>query len=276
MTGVSILPASKSVAAATGADTAAWGALRRELDAWARAGRTATLWWRDDDAVAMTPALKRLLELARKYRVPLALAVIPSRARPSLFAALNRRTDVHVLQHGYSHTNHAPPGAKKCELGADRPRVVVLAELAEGRTLLQNAAGKRFLPVMVPPWNRIDPRVAAELGKLGLTGLSAGRTRKAARDAGGLVRIDAHIESIDWSGSKRRFAGAEAVLAAVVKDLKARRLGAAGRDAPTGFLTHHLAEDARGWRFIARFLAETARHPAVQWLDAARLFGAAA
>jgi hypothetical protein len=276
MTGVTLLPVSKPIAAATAADRAAWAALGRELDAWAEARRTATLWWRDDDAVAATPALKRLLELARKYRVPLALAVIPSRARPSLFAALRKRTDVYVLQHGYSHANHAPAGAKKCELGADRPRAVVLAEIAKGRALLRNAAGKRFLPVMVPPWNRIDPAVAAGLGKLGLTGLSAGRTRKAARGASGLVRIDAHIESIDWSGPKRRFAGARAVLAAVVKDLKARRLGTAGRDAPTGFLTHHLAEDARGWRFIARFLAETTRHPAVRWLDATRLFGAAA
>jgi len=67
-----------------------------------------------------------------------------------------------------------------------------------------------------------------------------------------------------------------AVLAAVVKHLKARRRpGRAGRAVPTGFLTHHLAEDRAGWRFIDRFLAETTRHPAARWLDAARLFGAA-
>jgi hypothetical protein len=276
MTGVSILPAGKSPTAATGADGAAWSALRRELDAWAKAGRTATLWWRDDDAVAATPALRRLLGLAEQHDVPLALAVIPRDARRSLFAALAKHTHVYVLQHGYGHTNHAPAGAKKCELGADRPRAAILAELAEGRVLLQKAAGGRFLPVLVPPWNRIDAGVAAGLGKLGLAGLSCGNPRAPARARGGLVRIDAPIESIDWSGPKRRFAGAETILGAVVKHLKARRLGKAASGAPTGFLTHHLAEDAAGWRFIARFLAATARHPAVRWLDAARLFGAAA
>ena len=41
-----------------------WDALARELDAWGEAGAVATLWWRDDDAVADTPTLRRLLSLA--------------------------------------------------------------------------------------------------------------------------------------------------------------------------------------------------------------------
>src|SRR5216684_8019215 len=52
-----------------------WLDLERELDAWRAAGRSATLWWRDDDAVRPTPALDRLLAIAAG--VPLALAVIP-------------------------------------------------------------------------------------------------------------------------------------------------------------------------------------------------------
>ena len=31
-----------------------------ELDRWAGAGRTLDLWWRDDDAARLTPALHRL------------------------------------------------------------------------------------------------------------------------------------------------------------------------------------------------------------------------
>ena len=38
-----------------------WDRLEREIDAWAAAGREATLWWRDDDAVAATAELERLL-----------------------------------------------------------------------------------------------------------------------------------------------------------------------------------------------------------------------
>ncbi len=51
-----------------------WVALNAELDAWAAAGRTATLWWRDDDAGAMNDALDRLLRLRGARDVPIALA----------------------------------------------------------------------------------------------------------------------------------------------------------------------------------------------------------
>jgi hypothetical protein len=34
------------------------GASEIELEHWSRAGRDATLWWRDDDAVTATPALE--------------------------------------------------------------------------------------------------------------------------------------------------------------------------------------------------------------------------
>jgi len=110
--GVSRLPRSRRDAAK--AADQGWKALARELDAWARAGRTATFWWRDDDAVAPTPALKRLLRLAGRHRTPIALAVIPRPAVKSLFDRLADHANVRVLQHGYEHANHAPAGAKKC------------------------------------------------------------------------------------------------------------------------------------------------------------------
>ena len=49
------------VAAATEAE---WPDLAVELDRWEEAGRIARLWWRDDDAVASTPRLDRLLQIA--------------------------------------------------------------------------------------------------------------------------------------------------------------------------------------------------------------------
>ena len=61
-----------------------WDRLDRELAAWAAEGREATFWWRDDDAVAATPALDRLLRLTESGGVPLALAVIPAPAEPGL------------------------------------------------------------------------------------------------------------------------------------------------------------------------------------------------
>ena len=41
----------------------AWRDFEAELAAWAEAGLTPTLWWRDDDAVAQTSALDRLLAI---------------------------------------------------------------------------------------------------------------------------------------------------------------------------------------------------------------------
>src|SRR4029450_2060394 len=67
-----------------GARMTSWPDLDAELDAWAKAGRRAPLWWRDDDAARTTPALERLLALHARHGVPLALAVIPGRAEPSL------------------------------------------------------------------------------------------------------------------------------------------------------------------------------------------------
>ena len=103
-----------------------WSDLRDELAAWQNLGRTATLWWRDDDAVAPTPALERLLELADKHGVPLALAVVSAQATEALATRLDGCGDhVCVLQHGFAHANHAPEGEKSMELGAHRPAAAI-------------------------------------------------------------------------------------------------------------------------------------------------------
>lgn len=150
---------------------AAWQRLGEELDAWGEAGRTATLWWRDDDATRPGPALNRLLALAGNAGVPLALAVIPATAETGLGDLLRARPDIAVLHHGYAHINHAGDGEKKAELGAQRPLAVRLDELATGRARL-SALLARALPVLTPPWNRIDADLVAHLPDAGFLGLS--------------------------------------------------------------------------------------------------------
>ncbi len=140
------------------AETAGWPDLVDELDRWGEAGRVAPLWWRDDDAVAATPQLDALLALAGE--VPLALAVIPARARFELADALARRPRVAVLQHGWRHANRAA-GGRKSEYPEGRPAGVVGAEIAAGQARLKAMFGPRALPVLVPPWNRIRRRIPA-------------------------------------------------------------------------------------------------------------------
>ncbi len=249
-----------------------WKALRAELDRWRQEDRRASFWWRDDDASAPGEALEHLLALAGRHGLPLALAVIPADADAGLADVLRRRPRLQLLQHGFSHRNHAPATEKKMELGPHRPYGEVARELRAGRKRLEALFGRRFLPALVPPWNRIDPALLPRLPGLGFAGLSTFRARAAAAPAPGLRQVNCHIDIIDWR--ERRFAGEAAALGQAVGHLAARRQGAADPAEPTGLMTHHLAHDAAAWRFLDRFLGATAAHPAARWLGARQAFRA--
>ena len=241
-----------------------WAALAREVDAWRDAGREAALWWRDDDAVEPSSALSRLLAL--RPGCPLGLAVIPAAAKASLAAELSEAVD--VLVHGFGHANHAAPGARKTEYPAGR---VAPEEMRAGRERLEAIFGGRVLPVFVPPWNRMGDDAAAALPAAGYRMLSGYR----GRPEGPLPRLDTHVDLIDWRGG-RRFAGAEAVLGALVDVLAARRRAQDLQDLqdlrglrdprPTGVLSHHLVHDAAAWRFLEDLLAWVDEAPGVRWV----------
>lgn len=237
------------------------------LDAAAADGRRVAFWWRDDDAVAPTPALDRLVGLAESLGLPLVLASIPADATDALARRLDRAAaGIRVAQHGFSHASHARPPAKKAELGTDRPAEVVLAELAAGRARLEALFGPRFLPVLVPPWNRIAPAVAAGRADIGLPGLSVHAAL--IRDG---HRLDTHVDPVDWHGS-RSLAGPD-FLADKIGAALAARAEPAHRDVPIGLLTHHLIHDAVLWEALERALERVARHPAALWPEADALFG---
>jgi len=244
-----------------------WAALRAELDAWAAAGLTATFWWRDDDAVQPTPPLARLTALAARAGVPLALAVVPAHATAGLAQAVAESASVTVLQHGWAHTSHATPGERKIELGGTRSADSVLAELAEGRKRLAALFGTRFVPALVPPWNRVAPAVVERLTAFGFAGLSTFKPRASP------FQVNTHVDPMDWRAGGR-FTGEAAALGAALAHLRARRSGAADRNEPTGLLTHHLAMDEGTWAFTERFLEETRAHPAARWVGAETLFSA--
>lgn len=249
-----------------------WAMLRDELDCWRAEGRTATMWWRDDDAVTVTPALERLLAIARDQAVPVALAVVPAGADATLKDRLTDADGVRVLQHGYGHVNHAAAGDKKCELAQGRPWEQVAAELSWGRARLSALFRQRALPVLVPPWNRIDIDILQCVGRLGYRGVSmfGGRARRTSKT--GLMMVNTHVDPIDWRAG-RGFVGERRALAALAGHLRARRRGDVDAAEPTGLLTHHLDHDATGWAFLERLAAATRAHPAVRWLGADTVFG---
>lgn len=243
-----------------------WEELAGELDRWRDSGRTATFWWRDDDATAPSPALDRLLKLHRTHDAPITVAVIPARAEPDLAKQLDEPF-VTVVQHGWAHANHAPVGAAKAELGPHRPLAFMLGELARGQ-LVMDALFGRWSRALVPPHNRIARELVAALPEAGYAGLSAYGQRKGTTP--GLAQVNAHVDIMNWT--TRAFGGSDVALHLAIAHLRARRGGDADPDEPTGLLTHHLAHDEAAWTFVDAFLAALRRHPATRLVDAAALF----
>lgn len=252
-----------------------WSDLERELDAWSQRGEAATLWWRDDDAVRATPALRQLIELtsiAGGPALPLALAVIPAAADESLARTAEGTPQLSILQHGYTHENHADPGAKKAEFPPGRATAVALRELRAGMERLAGLFGRRALPILVPPWNRIDPLLIGRLGEIGVIGLSTYGPRVAGAGGGGPTLVNTHVDIMRWHGP-RGFLGTETCLGLAIGHLLARRHRRVDPGEATGLLTHHLVHDAAAWQFLAQFMQRTRGHPAVHWTDASSLVG---
>ncbi|HST95756.1 MAG TPA: glycosyltransferase, partial [Microvirga sp.] len=80
-----------------------WSPLDTALERAADRNCPVSFWWRDDDAVADTPALDRLLGLSRAYEAGIALAVIPNRLEASLASRLTDETSALALVHGWCH-----------------------------------------------------------------------------------------------------------------------------------------------------------------------------
>jgi hypothetical protein len=246
------------------AATAGWPDLVDEFDRWSAAGRVATLWWRDDDAVRATPQLEFLLRLAGG--VPVALAVIPALALPELAAALAKSRPVAVLQHGWRHVSRAGDG-KKSEYPSGRSAAAVAAEIAAGAARLAALFGSCALPIFVPPWNRFAAEFLPLLLHGGIAGLSTLARPSAPTLPAGLAGIDVHLDLVAWRGD-RGFIGTAAALGGLIDRLRAQR-GAGRAAGPIGILTHHLILDGATATFLERLIALTASHEAVRWAEAA-------
>jgi len=249
------------------ATTAEWSDLVDELDRWGLAGCAATLWWRDDDAVTLTPQLDELLQLADE--VPIALAVIPALARPELATALHGRPRVAVLQHGWQHANRARHG-KKSEYPEARSAALVAAEIGAGRARLKALFGRRAVAVLAPPWNRFADEFLPLLCATGIAAISTMASPSGAALPTGLVAIDVHVDLVAWHQG-RGFIGTAAALGGLVGHLRAKRLGAVAIAGPIGILTHHLIMDGPTAAFLDRLIPLIRDHAAAHWANAAEL-----
>ena len=229
-----------------------WSRLDAALDQ-----RAPTLWWRDDDAIADTPALHRLMDLADTVSAPLTLAVIPGNLTETLAPAIMDR-NVSVAVHGWTHTNHAPNDEKKAEFRDHRPHPEMIEELTRGKTILDSAFGTQSLPLFIPPWNRVSANLP--LADLGYRGISVYGKRELTREHN-LIRFDAHIDPIDWRGSRSAIPMQQAVDSIAELVLS---------NAPIGLMTHHLVHDPAIWDLTETLVKRLTRAGAT-WTTAAAL-----
>jgi peptidoglycan/xylan/chitin deacetylase (PgdA/CDA1 family) len=193
-----------------------------------------------------------LLTMTAEWQIPLTLAVIPKPAGSPLAERLLSERHVNIAVHGWAHENHAPPDQKKQEMGAHRPLPVVIDEVWQGIDRLSRLFPQQFVPVVVPPWNRIAPAVIAALPRPAVRALSVFGPEAAAD----LPMINTHVDLIDWRGTRGGRADAA---------LHADLIAALNRGGPVGLLTHHLVHDALAWGFMQRLFALTADHPGCCW-----------
>lgn len=248
---------------------AAWQGFFNEITRWRDAGRTVEFWWRDDDAARPDPALARLVAMAREKSIPLALAVVPVQSVKEIFEGIG--PGVSILQHGTDHANRANADEKKTEFAASEPPGEAIARLAAARARLEAMAGRHFLPVLAPPWNRLPDRLATQLAAAGLRGLSRYGPRMRAQVAPGLCQVNTHVDIIAWR-SGRAFIGTEQALAGATKHLAAKRMGTADPAEATGWLTHHAVHDEPAWAFLERLFESTRSLPSVAWRRPEELF----
>ena len=230
-------------------------ALQQRLDA----GKPVQFWLRDDDAVEPGAALDQLLDLARAHSVPLTLALIPAFTGDALQQRLASAKQMAVAVHGWSHKNHAPEGEKKQELGPYRTQPQVLAELTRGFNHLSGLYETQFLPMLVPPWNRISDALVPELSAIGFRALSTFGDQAHAS----IAMINTHVDIIDWKGSRGGRTTHDLVIE-IIAHLHT------SHDA-IGVLTHHLVHDDRAWEFLEQLFSATSQHPAVRWVASGEL-----
>ena len=246
-------------------DADLWRPLTAELARWQDAGRVADLWLRDDDAVEPSAAIDRLLALTGQAAVPITLAAIPARSGRALAERVAAESGLGVAVHGWSHQNHAPDGEKKQELGPHRPADAVLAELADAKIIIDSLFTAQALPMLVPPWNRIDPALLPALPGLGFTTLSVfGKAAPAP-----IASLNTHVDVMVWRGERKGGKEHAALVGEIVAALAERR--EAGSGEPIGLLSHHLVHDETAWSFLQALFEVTNEAAACRWMAAREL-----
>ncbi|MEO5826132.1 MAG: glycosyltransferase [Gemmatimonadales bacterium] len=218
-----------------------WPRLRQELGRWSESGLVARFWWRDDDALTVTPQLDRLLTLSRDFEVGAGLAVVPERAEAALVDALTGSSCC-IWQHGWGHHFHAAG-----EFGDGRPLEAMMTDALNGRNALDELCGPAgWQRVFVPPNHCLAMPFKSVIPALGYHALSAGVPLTP--ELPHVAELNAEIDVMDWP--RGVLLDVDALDLMLVEQLQARRVVATSPASPIGILTHHLVFNDHAWEVI--------------------------
>jgi len=165
---------------------------------------TGHIFFRADDVAAPGRNFAKLMDIFRRQRVPLCLAVVPAWLTGRRWQYLNglgaKESSLWCWhQHGWRHVNHEIDG-KKQEFGASRNRLDIKRDLMQGKRRLEDLMEAEFFPVFTPPWNRCSLSTLQVLRDLGYVAVSRSRGSRP-KVAGELtdffVNVDLHTRK-EW------------------------------------------------------------------------------
>ena len=140
------------------------------------------IFFRADDMAVPGQYFFRLVELFRRFDVPLSMAIVPAWLTLPRWECINKALKKApnlfcLFQHGWRHINHEKKG-KKQEFGPERERAQIREDLVKGRRRLEGLIGDDFNPLFTPPWNRCTKSTVEELENLGYKAISSKKGRK--------------------------------------------------------------------------------------------------
>lgn len=217
------------------------------------------IFFRADDVAVPGTNLNGLLDIFKRNRVPLCLAVVPAWITASRWQYLKelgaRESALWCWhQHGWRHINHET-GGKKQEFGDARSRSDIRRDLARGKNRLEDLMEGAFYPVLTPPWNRCGLSTLQVLQELGYVAVSrsCGIEPKAPGELTDFcVNVDLHTrkERDPASGWNNLF----------------NELQQAISSARTGIMIHHQRMNAAAFDFLDILLKTLVKHREIQLL----------
>ncbi|MBA2293222.1 MAG: glycosyltransferase [Gemmatimonadales bacterium] len=233
-----------------------WLRLRQELSAWSASGLVARFWWRDDDAVTVTPQLDRLLALSREFDVGAGLAVVPERADVALVDAI-AESSCCIWQHGWGHHFHAAG-----EFGDGRPLEAMMTDALNGRNALDELCGRTgWQRVFVPPNHCLAMPFKSLIPALGYRVLSAGVPLTP--ELPHVAELNAEIDVMDWP--RGAILDVDALDMLLASQLHDRRAASALPSRPIGILTHHPVFNDHAWTVVGTLFDVVRSHPAAMF-----------